>query len=234
MSILVSMNFGSLFAGIGGLDLGLERAGMECVWQVENDPYANKVLEKHWPDVRRYGDIKKVNWEEVERTTVICGGFPCPVVSQAARGRNTGEWLWSEFSNCIRHIRPRYVIVENVAGLLRSRLGDILRDLASIGYDAEWESLPASSVGAPHKRERVWIFAYPYGDSQPYNDINAKTRFLQKLNSPVWEWPNPPIGVRVDDGVSNRMDRLRCLGNAVVPQVAEWVGRRIMEHDRRS
>ena len=224
------MRFGSLFAGIGGIDLGLERAGMECVWQVENDPYATKVLERHWPKVRRYDDIKKIKWEEVERADVVCGGFPCPVVSQAARGRNNGEWLWPEFTRCIGVLRPRLVVVENVPGLLRTRLGDVLRDLAVLGYDAEWESLPASAVGASHRRERVWIFAYPNSNGKPGVGVNAETRCLQKLNGPVWDWPNPPTGIRVDDGVSRRVDRLRCLGNAVVPQVAEWVGRR-MEHE---
>ncbi|MHC4278507.1 MAG: DNA cytosine methyltransferase, partial [Planctomycetota bacterium] len=148
------MKFGSLFAGIGGLDLGLERAGMECVWQVENDPYATRVLDKHWPDVRRYGDIKKINWEEVERPTLVCGGFPCQPVSIAGRqlGAADERWLWPEFERCLCDVRPRYVLIENVPGLLTNGGSGVIEDLAYHGYDAEWDLIPAATVGAPHLR----------------------------------------------------------------------------------
>ena len=110
------MTCGSLCSGIGGLELGLERAGMEVVWQVEKDDYCSRVLAKHWPDVTRYEDVKDVgaNLEPVE---LIAGGFPCPVVSQAARGRNVAESLWPEFARIVREVGPRYVVLENVEGL---------------------------------------------------------------------------------------------------------------------
>jgi len=156
------LTVGSLFSGIGGLDLGLERAGMEVIWQVENDPYCNKVLAKHWPEVKRYGDIKDIDWSEVERPDLVCGGFPCQPVSVAGKrlGTEDERWLWPEFRRCLRGVGPRFVFVENVPGLLAGGMGDVLGDLAGLGYDAEWESLPASAFGAPHLRYRVFIVAH--------------------------------------------------------------------------
>jgi len=221
--------FGSLFAGIGGFDLGLERAGWTPIWQVENDPFCNKVLKKHWPEVKRYGDIKEVNWDKVERPDLICGGFPCQVVSSAARGRNTGEWMWPWFASAISNLQPRYALVENVPGLLRSKVWDVLGDLSGMGYVAEWATIPASAVGAPHRRTRVWLVAYPYGDGEPTGSFYAKAPELPDSDIYRWSWSSVPGCIRVDDGVPRRVDRLRSLGNAVVPQVAEWIGRRLME-----
>lgn len=161
------LTVGSLFTGIGGIDLGLEGAGMEIVWQVEIDEDCRKLLEYYWPGVVRYGDISKIDWDEVERVDVVCGGFPCPPVSTAGnrRGRDDDRWLWPEFVRCIRAIKPKWVLVENVRGLLSvgsgREFGEILRDLAKIRYDAEWFVLGARDVGASQKRERVFILAYP-------------------------------------------------------------------------
>lgn len=159
--------FGSLFAGIGGIDLGLERAGWECRWQVEWDEWCQRVLAKHWPDVRRYGDITAVDWSGVERVDLLAGGFPCQPFSMAGkrRGKADERWLWPEFARAIRELRPGLVLVENVPGLLAGHggMGSVLGDLASLGYDAEWDSVPAAAVGAPHLRYRVWIVAYPNG-----------------------------------------------------------------------
>jgi DNA (cytosine-5)-methyltransferase 1 len=224
------LTFGSLFAGIGGIDLGLERAGMRCLWQVENDHYCTQVLEKHWPEVQRYGDIRTIDWSEVETPDLIAGGFPCPVVSSAARGRNNGEWLWPEFARAIGHLQPRYVLMENVAGLLRSRIGEVVGDLASLGYVAEWATIPASALGAPHQRARVWLVAYPHSDGEPNDAFYAETSELPDADFYRWIWTRPPKGVRVVDGLPNRMDRLRALGNAVVPQMATWIGKRLMEY----
>jgi hypothetical protein len=107
---------GSLFSGIGGLDLGLERAGMEVRWQVEIEPYCNKVLAKHWPNVKRYGDIKSIDWTEVEPVDLICGGFPCQPVSLAGKrlAQEDERWLWPEVDRCLRALRPRYALLENV------------------------------------------------------------------------------------------------------------------------
>ena len=157
------MRYGSLFSGTGGFDLGFDRAGLECAWQVENDPYCLRVLEKHWPDVKRYGDIREVDWDEVEKVEVICGGFPCQPVSQAGKRKAQADerWLWPEFARAIGALRPRFVVVENVPGLLFRGMGDVLADLAAFGYDAEWQVLSAQAFGAPHLRQRVWIVAYP-------------------------------------------------------------------------
>lgn len=223
------MKVGSLFTGIGGLDLGLERAGMEIRWQVEIDPFCRAVLEKHWPHVPKYGDIREVKGDELEPVDLICGGFPCQPISVA--GRRLGEadprWLWPEFARIVRVVRPKYVLVENVPGLLVRGMGGVLGDLAALGYDAEWDCIPAAAVGAPHLRDRVFIVAYPHG-------YDLQTRVFEpsraRATKPSTRWgPDKPGVDRALDGVPRRVDRLRALGNAVVPQVAEWIGRMIME-----
>ena len=224
------MKIGSLFSGIGGLDLGLERAGMDVIWQVENDPYCNKVLEKHWPGVKRYGDIKDVDWSRVEGADLICGGFPCVDISHAGRragleGEHSG--LWAHFHRAVSEIRPAFALVENTSSLLVRGIGKILSDLASIGYDAEWDCLPAAAFGAPHLRARIWILAYPgRGRYRPQKKAIFAGRALPEYDA--WWSSEPDVG-RVAHGVPARVDRLRGLGNAVVPQVAEYIGRRIME-----
>jgi len=165
--------FGSLFAGVGGIDLGLERAGWECRWQVEWDPFCQHVLAHHWPDVPRYGDITAVDWSGVERVDLLAGGFPCQPFSAAGRQAAQADprWLWPEFRRAIRALRPALVLVENVPGLLAvndgTAFGDVLGDLAESGYDAEWDCLPASAFGALHERDRVWLVAYPQSDRRP-------------------------------------------------------------------
>lgn len=263
-----SLRVGSLFSGIGGFDLGLERAGMKIIWQVENDPYCAKVLAKHWPDVKRYGDIKTIDWSEVERPDLICGGFPCQPVSHAGKrlAQDDPRWLWPWFRDSIRALRPRFVLVENVPGLLSAGMSDILGDLAESGYDAEWDCIPAAAVGAPHLRYRLWLVAYPKifpewtglrtdeqtqerggrsGDSsgESYLPDSDHTRCAQQRGTVAssaenttaqfgsWWAVEPAVG-RVAHGVPHRVDRLRGLGNAVVPQVVEWIGRRIMEVGR--
>ena len=160
-----NLTHGSLFSGIGGFDLGFERAGIQTLWQVENDPYAVKVLERHWPNVKRYGDIKAIEWEAVEVPDIVSGGFPCQPVSVAGkrRGADDERWLWPEFARCLRVLRPRYAVLENVPGLLALGFGDVLGDLAALGYDAEWDCIPAAAFGAPHLRYRVWVVAYAEG-----------------------------------------------------------------------
>lgn len=156
------MTFGSLFSGIGGMDLGLERAGMECRWQVEIDPFCTKVLERHWPGVKRYGDIKTVT--ELEYVDVMCGGFPCQDLSQAGKRagiEGTRSGLWFEFARLIGIVRPRYVLIENVPGLLvHDAMRRVIGELARLGYVGCWRSLRASEFGAAHLRKRVFIVAY--------------------------------------------------------------------------
>lgn len=228
------MKVGSLFTGIGGLDLGLERAGMEIRWQVEIDPFCRAVLEKHWPHVPKYGDIREVKGDELETVDLICGGFPCQPVSIA--GRRLGEadprWLWPEFARIVRVVRPKYVLVENVPGLLSRGMGNVLGALAEMGYDAEWFVFPAKAVGAAHLRERVFIFAHPPGSGLercrlsgffPSAPLERITRETLLSESAV---------VRSRNGVPYYVDRIRALGNAVVPQVAEAIGRAIITHSK--
>ena len=233
---------GSLFSGIGGIDLGLERAGMECAWQVEIDDYATKVLEKHWPNVRRWKDVSTFPPRPIQKwkCDIITGGFPCQDISYAGKGAGLdGErsGLWWEFVRVIRTLEPTFVLVENVGALLTRGIDTVLGTLASFGYDAEWHCIPAAAVGAPQFRERVYILAY-------FNGINGGsifrrkqlaenyTRYCRKVSGNGSLWAIEPSICRVDCRVPNRVDRLRCLGNAVVPQMAEWIGKQIVEFDR--
>lgn len=278
------LTFGSLFAGIGGFDLGFERAGMKCLWQVEIDDYANRVLAKHWPDVRRHGDVRTWPQPDTEPVDVVCGGFPCQDISNAGKragldGNRSG--LFYEIIRIAGELRPRFVVLENVAALLNRGFDRVLGELATLGFDAEWHCIPASAVGAPHQRDRVWIVAYTKGkrhrewgesrnicqtQQRPDDELfkqfgfaSERERVLANTQSQRQQgqrakeqqagfarcsetqpkgrggsgvgstWTVEPNVGRVAHGVSNRVDRLRCLGNAIVPQVAELVGRRVIE-----
>lgn len=161
------MRFGSLFSGIGGIDLGLERAGMTCAWQVERDAYCSAVLAKHWPGVRRYEDVRTfppalTAFPDADDIDLIAGGFPCQDVSQAGKGEGIdGErsGLWREYARIVRVLRPRFVLVENVSRLTIRGLDRVLGDLAELGFDAEWTRLSAADLGAPHLRQRIFIVA---------------------------------------------------------------------------
>lgn len=326
------MTVGSLFSGVGLMDLGLEWAGFECKWQVEKDDYARQVLTRHWPDVPQYRDVRfflgSKRWRRARgawEVDLLCGGFPCQPVSLAGRrrGQEDERWLWPEFARVIRLLRPRFVLVENVPGLLVRGMGDVLGDLSALGYDAEWDSLPASAFGAPHLRWRVFLVAYTsspgwpgrigWRQQQSQGSIEARdvahapdggqwhgtdqqerkcggsgsanacvgreamadteslggelrssangrpwrsaggsssradgvgTRleiFPRERGNPLaqftasergrqWrEWweVEPGLG-RVVDGCPHRVDRLKGLGNGVVPACAEYIGRRIL------
>lgn len=160
---MAELTVGSCFSGIGGLDLGLQRAGMEIRWQIENDKFCNEVLEKHWPEVKRYSDIREVDEKELEKVDIICGGWPCQNLSVAGRGTGLeGEKsvLFFDLIRIVRALRPRYILLENVAALANRGLSTVLGEMAEAGYYAEWDCLKASDVGAPHKRERIFIFGY--------------------------------------------------------------------------
>lgn len=160
---------GSLFAGIGGFELGFERSGFTTVWQVEIDSYCRRVLAKHFPHAERFADVRHCGRHNLRPVDVICGGFPCQDISNAGlRAGMDGErsGLWTEFWRIIGELRPRYVVVENVAALLGRGIGRVLGDLSEIGYDAEWEVISAADVGAPHLRERVWIVAHSNSDGR--------------------------------------------------------------------
>ena len=156
------MTFGSLFAGIGGFDLGLERAGMTCKWQVEIDDFCNKVLAKHWPDVKRHRDVREVGKHNLEPVDLICGGFPCQPFSCAGKrkGKEDERFLWPEMFRIISELKPRWIIGENVAGFVNMGLDDCISDLEREGYEVQPFIIPACAVNAPHRRDRVWIVAY--------------------------------------------------------------------------
>jgi len=160
------MNVLDLFSGIGGFSLGLERAGMRTVAFCEIDPFCRKVLAKNFPGVPCYDDVRTLTAARLRAdgiaADVICGGFPCQDISTAGKGAGIdGErsGLWADYARIIGELRPRNVIVENVAALLGRGLGRVLGDLAALRYDTEWHCIPASAVGAPHVRDRVWIIA---------------------------------------------------------------------------
>ena len=256
------LTFGSLFSGIGGLDLGLERAGMQCRWQSEIEPYCVKVLQKHWPHVQNLGDINGIEWERVEPVDVICGGYPCQPfsVAGARNGAEDARHLWPRFADAIRVLRPRYALLENVTGHLSLGFGDVLADLAACGYDTQWDCVPAAAVGAPHLRDRVFVIATRSDMADTDSVVMGQRRITQpdpttcrsgrynrsrETTDDLWQWwQTEPDVDRVADGIPARVDRLRALGNAVVPQVAQHVAQTIIEmerinndgrfHDRRS
>jgi DNA (cytosine-5)-methyltransferase 1 len=296
-----------LFSGIGGFSLGLERAGMQTVAFCEIDPFCRRVLKKHWPEVSCHDDITTRRFVEGE-ADIVCGGFPCQDISVAGAGAGLAgsrSGLWRELVRAIRVVRPRFAIVENVAALLGRGLGRVLGDLAEIGHDAEWHCIPASAVGAPHRRDRIWIVAHATSGGQradgraprkgghadfrsqaladsngagshrlcggeatalasagecrgnasdangqpirqqqisecggintfepgadvPYTTHHAALGDGIRRRDAAGQWRTEPDVGRVAHGVPARVDRLRSLGNAVVPQIPEIIGRAII------
>ena len=231
------MRFVSLFAGIGGLDLGLERSGMRCVGQVEIDPYCRAVLAKHWPDVPKMEDVREFQGHEFGEFDWLVGGFPCQDVSNA--GLRAGisaprSGLYGEIVRCLRVVRPLGAVLENVAALLVRGMGRVLGDLAEVGYDAEWDCIPACAVGAPHCRDRVFIIADAQRDQQPRKEPRRWSlgRVGREQQPIPWDrpWEVALAEFRgVDDGIPRCVERTDAIRNAVVPQVAEVIGRAIME-----
>lgn len=212
---------------------------MVCKWQVEIDDYARRVLEKHWPDVPRWDDVRTFPPDDGDWSVdVLCGGFPCQDISVAGKGAGIAgarSGLWSEFNRIIRVLRPKYVIVENVPALTFRGLGRVLGDMAESGYNAEWKCIPVCDFSLPHIRERVWIVAYRHGERklQPGWGLEYKRRWISDRGKAI-DWILSRGGVlRSFDGIPARLDRVKCLGNAVVPQVAEFIGRLIIEATER-
>lgn len=223
------LKVGSLFSGAGLCDLGLQWAGFRHQWFCEIDPFCRAVLTRHWPGIPIYEDVKKLKGDALPSVDVLCGGFPCQDVSsgglRAGIREGTRSGLWREYARLIGEIHPKYVIIENVRGLLSLGIDLVLNNLAAIGYDAEWEILPAAALGAPHHRERVFIVAYPHG-----HDIHGE-RLLSPLQRIVGEFHQShdvsdwlgirfertrknaaiqaygkPVLYRVDDGSARGMD----------------------------
>jgi DNA (cytosine-5)-methyltransferase 1 len=304
-----------LFSGIGGFSLGLERTGgFKTVAFCEIEEFPRRVLASHWPGVPIYDDVRELSRARLAAdgladVDVICGGFPCQDISFAGRragleGARSG--LWGEYQRLVGELRPRFVIVENVPGLLSLGMGTVCGDLAALGYDAVWDCIPASAVGAPHRRDRVWIIAHAechelrqqpgrgsgtgragaafpgeHGAAQPVADTDFQgleerrgltgddgaecetavggrasmadsqstrrgegCRILNGMHGAQsggrprqsggsdhdfagWWQSEPDVG-RVAHGVPARVDRLKGLGNAVVPQIPELIGRAIL------
>lgn len=288
------MRIGSLFSGIGGLELGLEWAGVgHTVWQVEQDAFCLGVMAHHWPDAQRFTDVREVGAHSLAPVDVICGGFPCQDISYAGKGAGLAghrSGLWTEFARIIGELGPRYVVVENVRALLTRGIDQVLGTLADLGYDAEWSIVSAASVGAPHRRERVFIVAYRHGagvgDAQgerwagwendrdqggrkrthrpagaSLGDTDGERGCGRGVKQDAGDADTPGEVVRWGDavpvrghdgtvrlipadaaarglesplcpvayGVPGRVAGLRALGNAVVPQCSEVVGRRLMQ-----
>jgi DNA (cytosine-5)-methyltransferase 1 len=284
------MKMGSLFSGIGGLDLGLEKSipGLQTVWQVEKEPFCRSILERHWPNTKRYNNVLHVGAHNLEPVDVICAGFPCQSVSIAGKMRGledeekSGLWwhvhrLVSEFQSIGR--QP-ILVLENVANIIRVGGPDVVGSLTAIGYDIEWTIISAAQCGAPHLRRRWFGVAYPdsircgtgshperehqhrvhrEGDttqgiqqrserqSGPGQNSDAATHTIGtrtqvqtegeqsseqmsgSTSKTYWEgFPTQSPVCRRNDGVPNRVDRIKALGNAVVPQCAEWVGQQIV------
>jgi DNA (cytosine-5)-methyltransferase 1 len=248
-----------LFSGIGGFALAAERAGFKTEVFCENNQYCRQLLKLRFPGVPIIKEIRGFDGTKWRGATVLTGGFPCQDVSLAnTRGREglngSRSGLWVEMSRIIDDVQPKYIIVENVPGLLIGGLGVVLGDLAESGYDAEWYCIPASGVGAPHQRERIWIVAYPRGklrvdkcvfasDSikiDAWNQDKEKwgiywdfpemgTKALPRLVTEQPEGYCNPKFLRISDGIPNQLDRLKALGNAVVPQIPEIIMRGIKE-----
>lgn len=242
------MRFLSLFSGIGGFDLGLERAGMECVGQVEIDPFCRAVLAKHWPNVKRMEDVRTVRGNEFGWVDVLAGGVPCQPSASGGRrlGKEDPRWLWPEYTRIVRVLRPDWLIPENPRGFLTlpdSR--SVLRELEQEGYELGPLLLSAEHLGASHRRDRFWIVGYSDRIRQQAKihegELRAKIAEVPRdssVGTMRTSWPPRPShvdSIQVDpDGFPRglvgfaRRNALRALGNAVVPDVAEVIGRAIM------
>jgi len=244
-----------LFSGIGGFSLAARWAGIETVQFVEIDPFCQKVLAKNFPGVPIHDDIKTFR-AAPGSADIISGGFPCQDLSSCGKGAGIDaerSGLWKELHKQICMVRPRYAVIENVTDLLSGDNGRwfqrVLTDLAEGGFNAEWECIPASSLGAPHQRDRVFIVAYPreIGWLRVFTKTNLKVRRNLGNNKRAdwfgsgegaWaDWQtktrkeilHKPIISREDDGFSGWLDRLSSLGNAIVPQIAHEIFEAIKE-----
>ena len=241
-----------LFSGVGGFSLGLEGAGMETVAFCEFDDHAQQILKKHWPKTKIYKDVRELNAKKYRGSVdVVTGGFPCQDLSSAGVQKGfDGERssLYIEMLRIISECLPRYAIFENVSGLLTGGGGKwfakFLYDLAAIGYSAQWHSIEASHIGGTHHRDRVWVIAYPNGEllERRAEISNEIQRQIQRFNSifprnlGMSDTNESPL-LRVDDGISGRLDRVEArkriarLGNTVVPQIPEIIGRALMKYE---
>lgn len=237
------ITIGSCFSGIGGFELGIQRAlkNSRVVWQIEKDNYCRSVLAKHWPSATRYTDITTLDPNVLEPPTIILGGFPCQDISKSGlkRGlKGDKSILYWDMFKIIRTLRAKIVVLENVSALVNRGLPTILGSLAEIGYDAEWHCLTAQMFGAPHRRERIFIIATntdsKHSQKQPMHAdtmdpqglFKCRTRETTRIHSQNY-WKDDSIEspfCSVVDGIPNRISRLTALGNSIVPQCSEYIG----------
>ena len=278
------MTVGSLFAGIGGFDLGFTRAGFTVSWQVEIDEWCRGILSRHFPNAERYADIRDTGAHNLAPVDVICGGFPCQPFSSAGKrgGAEDDRYLWPEMCRVIRELQPAWVVAENVNGLVVGEMApvfeQVLSDLEDAGYDVQSFVIPACAVDAPHRRDRVWIVAHARRariyERRVITDAKGKRarpggvepNGIQKIKEnkgaavahatgerpgEAWKhcagseertarnrwtkqrgWEPEPGVRRVANGIPDRVDRLKSLGNAVVPQIPELIARMILQTER--
>lgn len=240
----MTLTIGSLFAGVGGIEQGLEAHGNRTVFQVERDPYCLRILARHWPDVARHDDVTtfpawwQINKEAIGHVDIITAGFPCQPFSLAGKqlGTNDERWLWPATRDAVRAVGPEWVLLENVSALVRDSgaFGSVLADLHTLGFDAEWATLRASDFGAPHGRERVYVLAHAtrvngqprrrVGEgrerraSLPAGGLSGLALPARRRAADAWLAREPGVD-RLADGIPAQVDRLRVAGNAVVPAV---------------
>lgn len=224
----------SMFSGCGALDLGLQRAGFETVAFCENSPAASAILARHWPYVPNLGDVTAANFNMTD-ADMIAAGFPCQDLSNAGlraglAGSRSG--LFWQIIRAIRVVRPKVVLLENVAALHNRGLGEVLGALAALDYDAVVHCIPASHVGAPHNRDRTWIVAHAIGCEWRQESYGrALGRMGREQQSVPWDrdWQSALREfLGMDDGTAYRVDRLDMIRNAVVPQIPELIGNAIL------
>jgi len=229
------LNVLDLFSGIGGFSLGLERTGgFRTVAFCEIEPFCRRVLAKHWPEVPCYDDVRTLTAERLAadgiRVDLVCGGFPCQPFSTASRGRRVAVSMWPEFHRIVRDIRPCWVIVENVQ---EKALTDAAADLRGSGYRTYLRRVGAHDAGADHGRGRWWLCAYTDPQGELHRAVDAEMARMPTLCRGVWGPENYREAVRVPDGLSDRVDdaaAIGALGNAVLPQIPEAIGRAILAY----
>jgi DNA (cytosine-5)-methyltransferase 1 len=277
-----------LFSGIGGFSLGLEATGgFETKAFCDIEKYPRQVLQKHWPHVKQYEDIKELNYERlkadgIDSIDIITGGYPCQPFSVAGRkkGEEDPRHLWPEYFRLVKELRPTWVIGENVSGHIKLGLDTVIEDLESEDYSVRPFSISASSIGANHQRERIWILAHSRRSQWPRAEFRgenenetrkenanqferssstsevdvantnderlqrqwqSRNQFTPRFNSSResseegqgtvgqgW-WESEPNMGRVAHGIPKRVDRLKSLGNSLVPQIPYYIGKTILE-----
>lgn len=220
----------SLFAGIGGFDLGLERTGgFETIGFCEIEPYQRALLNQHWPHVPIYDDVRApvAEWCEASaiRVDVVTGGFPCQKFSTASRGRRVAPDLWPDMFRVVSHLKPEYVIAENVS---EHAIEVAASDMCGLGYTITVRNISGNDCGAPHGRSRWWAIAHPHEEGEFQRSLNAEVAKLPQLCAGLWNAEAYARAIRVSDGIPHRVHRVEALGNAVIPQIPQVIGRAIL------